>query len=69
MLNEQVLHFAEDAEELKVRAVVSEELDADYDYADAQRHADQMVKVRNDLIDTIARLEQEQNDLLDRMGS
>lgn len=69
VLNEQVAHFAEDADELQTRAVVSEALDADYDYADAKRYADQMSKVRDDLVATITRLEQEQNDLLDRLGS
>ena len=51
----------------QVRSVVSEGGSAGLDYNEAQRHSDAMARHRSDLVDTIARLEATQDELLDQL--
>ena len=64
---EQLGHLAEAADDARLRALVSETPLADRENHDAQRHADAMQRHRADLLEQILRLEQTQDDLLDRL--
>ena len=65
--DEQLLHLAAEADDARLRALVSETPLAGREHQDAQRHADSMQKHRADLLDQIAKLEQSQDELLDRL--
>jgi hypothetical protein len=65
--DEQLAHLAEAADDARLRSLVSETPLADREHHDAQRHADAMQRHRADLLDNIARLEQTQDELLDRL--
>lgn len=65
--DEQLGHLASEADDARLRALVSETPLADRDHQAAQRHADAMARHRADLIDGIAKLEQTQDELLDRL--
>jgi flagellar biosynthesis chaperone FliJ len=65
-VEEQFAHLAEEAEEARVRALVSETPMAAKEHRDASRHADAMGKHRAKVIAQIAELEAEQDRLLDR---
>ncbi len=64
---EQLTHFADDADEARLRALVSETPGSDQLHRDAQRHAEAMRRHRDDLWDELRRLEVSQDDLLDRL--
>lgn len=64
---EQLGQMDDDAEEARLRALVSETPLAGQDYRETQRHADAMRRHRDQLIAEIADLENAQNDLLDRL--
>ena len=65
--DEQLAQLAEEAEESRLRSLVSETPLAEREYRDAQRHADAMERHRRELSVEIARLEQGQDELLDRL--
>jgi len=65
--DEQLGHLAEAADDARLRALVSETPLAGREHQDAQRHADAMLRHRADVLDQISRLEQTQDDLLDRL--
>lgn len=65
--DEQLAHFAEVADDARLRSLVSETPLADRDHHDAQRHADAMQRHREELVASIARLEATQDELLDRL--
>ena len=65
--DEQLAHLDDDAEEARMRALVSETPLAGQDHREAQRHADAMRRHRDQLAAEIADLETAQNDLLDRL--
>jgi hypothetical protein len=65
--DEQMLHFAEAADDARLRALVSETPLADRDHHEAQRHADAMEKHRAEVLSTIDQLERRQDELLDRL--
>ena len=64
---EQLAHLAETADDARLRSLVSETPLADREHHEAQRHADAMQRHRADLLEGIARLEQTQDELLDRL--
>ncbi len=64
---EQLSHLAEAADDARLRSLVSETPLADREHHDAQRHADAMQRHRAELLEGIARLEQTQDELLDRL--
>lgn len=64
---EQLSHLAEAADDARLRSLVSETPLADREHHDAQRHADAMQRHRTELLEGIARLEQTQDELLDRL--
>ena len=63
---EQLAHFEEEADEARVRALVSETAIADRDRRGAERHAASMTRHRAGLREEIQRLETAQDELLDR---
>lgn len=65
--DEQLAHLADAADDARLRSLVSETPLADREHHDAQRHAEAMQRHRAELLEGIARLEQTQDDLLDRL--
>jgi len=65
--DEQLQHLAEVADDARLRSLVSETPLADREHHDAQRHADAMQRHRAEVVEAIARLEQTQDELLDRL--
>jgi hypothetical protein len=65
--DEQLAHLDDDAEEARLRALVSETPLAGQEHREAQRHADAMRRHRDELAAEVAQLENAQNDLLDRL--
>ena len=63
---EQLAHFEEEADEARVRALVSETAIADKDRRGAERYAASMTRHRDGLREEIQRLETAQDELLDR---
>lgn len=65
--DEQLAHLAEEAEESRLRSLVSETPLAEREYREAQRHADAMERHRQEVGAEITRLEEAQDELLDRL--
>jgi chromosome segregation ATPase len=65
--DDQLAQLVEEADEARLRALVSETPLSDREHHEAQRHADAMAKHRAEVAESIARLEQTQDDLLDRL--
>jgi hypothetical protein len=65
--DEQLLHLAGEADDARLRALVSETPVSDREHQDAQRHADAMARHRAQVAEEIARLEATQDELLDRL--
>src|SRR5262245_49801257 len=65
--DEQLAHFADEADEARLRALVAETPLADREHREAQRHADAMARHRQDLLSEISDLERTQDELLDRL--
>ena len=69
VLDEQLAHFNDDADDARIRSLVSENQLAERDHRDAQRHADAQAAHRVKLVARIAELERRQDELLDQLGS
>jgi hypothetical protein len=67
--DEQLAHLAEQADEARLRALVSETPLSDREHTDAQRHAEVMQRHRQELLEAIARLEAAQDELLDQLSA
>ena len=67
VIDEQMLFFADAADETRMRALVSETPLADKEHHDAQKHADAMARERANVIASIAELEKAQDELLDKL--
>jgi hypothetical protein len=65
---EQLAHFAAEADDARIRALVSETPLADREHRDANRHAKAMQRHRDELVAEITRLERMQDDLLDQLS-
>lgn len=65
---EHLVHFAEESDDASIRALVSEGGDAGIEATQAQRHTAAMTRHRDELVQTIARLEAAQDELLDRLN-
>ena len=65
--DEQLLHFNDDTDDARLRSLVSETPLAEVEHREADRHSAAMARHRADLVDLIARLEAEQDSLLDKM--
>ena len=67
--NEQLGHFAGEADDARIRSLVSETPVADRDYRDAQRHADAMRRHRDGVVAEIGKLQRNQDQLLDQLAA
>ena len=68
VIDEQLAHLSEEAEDTAVRALVSEYPGAGPEHREAQLHADAMARHRAHVVAEIAELETRQDELLDRLG-
>lgn len=64
---DQLQHLQGDAEEARLRAMVSETPLAEQEHIEAARHADKMQRHHDELNERITGLETRQNELLDEM--
>ena len=67
--DEQLAALAEDADDARIRALVSETPIAGREHAEAQRHADAMARHRAEVAHQLEELDRTQDDLLDRLLS
>ena len=66
---EQLVQLADEAEDARIRALVSETPGADKEYRKANRHADRLRSSAEKARARIAELEDQQDDLLDRLSA
>ena len=66
---EQVAHFVADADDARVRSLVSETAISEREHRGAERQVTVMSLHRDQLVAEIQRLEADQDDLLDRLTS
>lgn len=66
--DEQLAPLDEEAEDARIRAMVSETAMAQREHVDAERHARALARRRAEVQAEIERLEQDQDDLLDQLG-
>jgi hypothetical protein len=67
--DEQLQHLADQADEARLRALVSETPIAGQEHREAQKHSDAMARHREDVRTEIAKLEAAQDELLDRLSA
>jgi predicted nucleic acid-binding Zn-ribbon protein len=67
MIDEQLVQFVDDAEELSLRALMSETPQASHESNEARKHVDSMGKHRAHVMAEIGDLEQRQDQLLDQL--
>ncbi len=67
--DEQLEHLADITDDSRIRAMVSETPLADEEHRDAERTSTAMARHRSDLLESIARFEAEQDDLLDKLSA
>lgn len=65
VLDEQLAHHADTADELRVRALVSDDRRAAREHRAAQKHVDSHMRRRDEVRAEIERLERRQDELLD----
>jgi hypothetical protein len=65
--DEQLAQLTSEADDARLRALVSETPIAAREHREAERHAEAMARHRADVADDIAALERSQDDLLDRL--
>jgi hypothetical protein len=68
-VDEQLVQFTDDAEDLAVRALVAESPEASHESNDARKHVDAMRRHREHVVAEIAELETRQDQLLDQLGA
>ena len=68
VVDEQFAHFADEADDARLRSLVSETPLAEREHRVAARHANAMGRHRNEVVTDIGRLEQQQDELLDRLN-
>ena len=66
---EQLMFVEEEADDVRLRALVAETPLADVEARDARRHADALARQRDSLRATVLELEGEQDQLLDRISA
>ena len=67
MIDEQLTQLSDEADDLALRALVSETPAASYESNDARKHVDAMRRHRDHVVEEIAKLEVRQDELLDRL--
>ena len=66
---EQLVQVSDEADECRLRALVSETPLAEREYREARRHADKLRRHRDEIAESVARLEADQDALLDRFSA
>ena len=66
---EQLEQVSDEADECRLRALVSETPIAEREYREARRHAERLRRHRDEVAERVARLEADQDALLDRFGA
>ena len=66
---EQLVFLEEEAEDARLRSLVSETPLGEAEARDARKHADALTRQRDALLRSIAALVREQDELLDRMAA
>jgi chromosome segregation ATPase len=69
VIDEQVEHLVGEADDARIRALVSETPMADAERREAERHAETMARHREEVAASIAELERRQDELLDQLTS
>jgi hypothetical protein len=69
IIDEQLSQLVDEADDLALRALVSETPSASYESNDARKHADAMRRHREHVVAEIAELEVRQDQLLDRLSA
>lgn len=69
LAEEQFASLAGEADDARLRSLVSETPLAEREHREASRHAEAMGRHRTEVIADIARLEQQQDELLDRLNA
>jgi hypothetical protein len=64
---EQLAHFTDQAEDARIRSLVSETPLADKEHREARKHAESMQRYQSDLVEEIVQVEDQQNQLLDQL--
>ena len=67
VIEEQLLHFRESADEVRMQALVDDTKQSAADAAEAQRHVEAHGRSRDRLAGTVLELERTRDDLLDRL--
>ena len=67
--DEQLEHLADITDDSRIRALVSETPLADEEHREAERTSSAMARHRVDLLEMLARLEAEQDELLDKLSA
>lgn len=68
VIDEQLAQLAGEADDARLRSLVSETPIAEREHREAARHADAMHRHRREVVEDIARLERQQDELLDRLN-
>jgi chromosome segregation ATPase len=66
--DEQLALLADEADDARLRSLVSETPIAEREHREAARHAEAMSKHRTEVVSSITRLEEQQDELLDRLN-
>jgi hypothetical protein len=69
IVDEQLAQLDDEADEARIRALVSETELAQREHHSAERHAAAMARRRAEIVDEIERLEGDQDDLLERLST
>ncbi len=69
LADEQLAHFADESDDTRLRALMSETPQSEHEHREAERSTTAMARHRDDLVERIAKLEAEQDALLDKMSS
>lgn len=64
---EQLSHLSDDADDMRIRSLVSETPLAEREWQEANRHAEIMRKSRDAALERVAELERSQDDLLTQL--
>jgi chromosome segregation ATPase len=68
LTDEQLSQLSDEADDARLRSLVSETPIAEREHREAARHAEAMGRHRTDVQASIERLEQQQDELLDRLN-
>ena len=68
VIDEQFVQLSDEADDTRLRSLMSETPLAEREFRDAQRHADARFRRRAEVVETIERLEARQDELLDALN-